>query len=1230
MFLRWLHDVRHKLITARQGSRHRAQGRKQTARELGVEALEERTVPATVSWINPAGGDWATAANWSTGAVPGTGDDVLLNLPGSVTVTHTGNVTDTVNSLSNSDILAMSAGILNAQTIQNAGTITVGSLAMLATNTYTQTAGATLLQGGKLGAFQPPESTALSFNGSDYAQAPSSPSLEPTSQMTVEAWVNPSSLANPLQGIAGTWNDQQGNNRTDLLWIQFNHFAFYVSHDGMDFPDAVSSTTVQAGQWYHVAGTFDGTYLRLYVNGALEATTYSPGPIDTNVLPFTIGQVNGGGAGPELFQGQIADLSFWTVARTQSQVQSDMAQPLSGPQTGLAAYWPLDAVSSTGTVADLSGNQNATTTSDPALTAMPVSGGTVDIQGGTFSGFGTVTGDLTNAGEVDLSGAAGTLTVRGNYTQTAAGILGLAVGSPFDPFAVSGSATLDGTLNVSLTNGFNPLQGQTIDAVNFGSVSGNFAAVNLPTSDGVTAFTTDLAATDLTLVGATVPPTSTVNPLPANSPPSFTVSWTGQDNPGGSGVASYDLYVSDNGAAFVPFVTGTAATSATFTGQKGHTYSFYSVATDAIGNRQATPSGAEATTTVPQQVSTSTSLTSSAPTGSTYGQGVTFTASVTPGLSVFGTPTGSVQFLVDGVNLGSPVSLTNGVASITTTALTAGQRNITADYTGDTDDFGASNGALAQTVAPAPLTITANSTNKTYGTTTTFAGTEFVIGGLVNGDTVTSTTLTSAGAAATAGVGSYAIVPSAAVGTGLGNYTIGYTNGTLTVTAAPLSATGVNLSATAGAPFNGVVATFTNADPFGSAASYSAVIAWGDGSTSMGTITGTGILTVSGTHTYADPLNETVQVTITHNLGYTTPATTTGTAFLTNLGFGPTQDLDYWRDRDQGQALIQSFNGGPTATALSTWLATTYPQLFGAQAAANNLTGKTNAEVAAFLTNENDSSEAVQQVLATALNVYATTWSLGGAAGETAGFQVTLGGLGANSYNVGTDGAAFGVADNTSLTVTQLLASVNNQAVGGVPYNGNHQLRRQANDLLRTVNQDGQAGIQNDQTADADFWHHSRGQALLASFNGGPTATALSTWLATTFSNLYGASAGSHNLTGKTNAQVAAFFQTLWSQPNANVDVQVLATALNVYATTASLGGAQGQTHDFDVTAEGLGAVDVWHAGATGSVNDMTLNVFELLQGVNQWAVNGVVFDGDHNLRDVAADLFERLNGAGA
>ena len=104
------------------------------------------------------------------------------------------------------------------------------------------------------------------------------------------------------------------------------------------------------------------------------------------------------------------------------------------------------------------------------------------------------------------------------------------------------------------------------------------------------------------------------------------------------------------------------------------------------------------------------------------------------------------------------------------------------------------------TVDAAALTITADSTSKTYGQTVTFTGTEFTESGLVNGDTVTNVTLMSAGAAETAAVpGSpYTIMPSGAVGTGLGNYTISYVNGSLSVGATTLSITADSMSKTYG------------------------------------------------------------------------------------------------------------------------------------------------------------------------------------------------------------------------------------------------------------------------------------------------------------------------------------------------------------------------------------------------------------------------------------------------
>ena len=96
----------------------------------------------------------------------------------------------------------------------------------------------------------------------------------------------------------------------------------------------------------------------------------------------------------------------------------------------------------------------------------------------------------------------------------------------------------------------------------------------------------------------TTTPTSTVTALPSTTTtPSFTVSWSGSDG-AGSGIADYNVYVSDDGGAFTLFQSETTATSATFTGQVGHTYGFYSVATSNVGLVQPTPAGAQASTTI--------------------------------------------------------------------------------------------------------------------------------------------------------------------------------------------------------------------------------------------------------------------------------------------------------------------------------------------------------------------------------------------------------------------------------------------------------------------------------------------------------------------------------------------------------------------------------------------------------------------------------------------------------
>jgi hypothetical protein len=119
---------------------------------------------------------------------------------------------------------------------------------------------------------------------------------------------------------------------------------------------------------------------------------------------------------------------------------------------------------------------------------------------------------------------------------------------------------------------------------------------------------------------------------------------------------------------------------------------------------------------------TTTALTSSQ-NPSTFGQSVTFTATVT------GTnPTGTVQFMDGASTLGSPAALSGGVATLTTSSLSAATHPITAVYSGDANNQGSTSNVVNQVVqAPASTTTTTSLTStlnpSTFGQSVTFAAT---------------------------------------------------------------------------------------------------------------------------------------------------------------------------------------------------------------------------------------------------------------------------------------------------------------------------------------------------------------------------------------------------------------------------------------------------------------------------------------------------------------------------
>jgi len=121
---------------------------------------------------------------------------------------------------------------------------------------------------------------------------------------------------------------------------------------------------------------------------------------------------------------------------------------------------------------------------------------------------------------------------------------------------------------------------------------------------------------------------------------------------------------------------------------------------------------------------TTTSLTSSSPTGSTFGQAVTFTATITPSSLAGVAATGTVTFNIDGTAT-APVPLSSGMAAFNISTLTGGVHTITASYSGDAN-FAPSSTALSQTVTLAATTTSLTSlspTGSTFGQAVIFTAT---------------------------------------------------------------------------------------------------------------------------------------------------------------------------------------------------------------------------------------------------------------------------------------------------------------------------------------------------------------------------------------------------------------------------------------------------------------------------------------------------------------------------
>ena len=179
------------------------------------------------------------------------------------------------------------------------------------------------------------------------------------------------------------------------------------------------------------------------------------------------------------------------------------------------------------------------------------------------------------------------------------------------------------------------------------------------------------------------PPASQVAALPATeTTASFNVSWSGKD--AASGIGSYTIYASDNGAPFAVWLANTTATSSSYPGVDGHSYSFYSIATDNAGNAEAAKTIAEASTTVsvpPAAIATSVNFTYSPAGPFKVGEKMTLRAQVIPA-SGTAIPSGTLTYTSAYGNVTVPLDATGTAILPVQLDLAPGSYTLTANYNG--------------------------------------------------------------------------------------------------------------------------------------------------------------------------------------------------------------------------------------------------------------------------------------------------------------------------------------------------------------------------------------------------------------------------------------------------------------------------------------------------------------------------------------------------------------------
>ncbi len=183
---------------------------------------------------------------------------------------------------------------------------------------------------------------ALQFDGvDDYIQVPNDESLEMTEMITIETWMK--------HGKNDFFNWEGFIYKGDVDWsLNFidsqGHLNFEIKRTYGDWAQCTASTIPDMGEWYHVAATYDGNQMKIYVNGILENTTAVTGNLTTSGLPLFLGVYHGiwGYGEPIFYNGVLDEIRIWNIVRSESEIYENMYSLIPDNTPSLVAYWTFD------------------------------------------------------------------------------------------------------------------------------------------------------------------------------------------------------------------------------------------------------------------------------------------------------------------------------------------------------------------------------------------------------------------------------------------------------------------------------------------------------------------------------------------------------------------------------------------------------------------------------------------------------------------------------------------------------------------------------------------------------------------------------------------------------------------------------------------------------------------------------------------------------------------------